>query len=257
MAAGWPAASSNALERALRAWSRQDPVAKLGEERCAKAIETGAGRSSRTDLRAQRHVPGAHSRVHNSTLGFVQLSAEDLPELLVPGLRAKAAIPKAQRSSPAVSDMKDCDELHVEAHNCGPRRATRRSPPCRSRRAMIAGLSGSLLSHEALERRIPEILGGQLGESECRVVHARMRAWHVPLRAQIGPAASARTCFDRLGAPLFAQLGYRVLPAPGAEGTLQGLAAGGWQSGCHARRHRLGSGRVARLARRRALRDRQ
>lgn len=65
-------------ERALRAWSGQDPVAKLGEERCAKAIETGAGRSSRTDLRAQRHVPGAHSRVHNSTLGFVQLSAENL-----------------------------------------------------------------------------------------------------------------------------------------------------------------------------------
>lgn len=88
---------------------------------------------------------------------------------------------------------------------------------------MIAGLSGSLLSHEALERGVPEILGGQLDESERRVVHARMRAWHVPLRAQIGPAASARTCFDRLGAPLFAQLGYRVLPAPGAEGTFRAL----------------------------------
>ena len=78
---------------------------------------------------------------------------------------------------------------------------------------MIPGLSGSLLSHEALERQVPDVLRGRLGESERRAAQARIRAWHAPLRAQLGPATSARACFDRLGAPLFAQFGYRVVPA--------------------------------------------
>jgi Eco57I restriction-modification methylase len=78
---------------------------------------------------------------------------------------------------------------------------------------MIPGLSGSLLSHEALERQVPGVLSGHLGESERRAAQTRIRAWHVPLRAQLGPATSARACFDRLAAPLFAQLGYRVVPA--------------------------------------------
>src|SRR5262245_41130882 len=39
-----------------------------------------------------------------------------------------------------------------------------------------------------------------------------MRAWHVSLRLILGPSSSARTVFDRLAAPLFAQLGYRVVP---------------------------------------------
>ena len=88
---------------------------------------------------------------------------------------------------------------------------------------MIPGLSGSLLSHEALERRVPEVLGGCLGESERRAARTRIRAWHVPLRAQLGPATSARACFDRLGAPLLAQLGYRVLPAAPSDGTYRAL----------------------------------
>jgi hypothetical protein len=93
---------------------------------------------------------------------------------------------------------------------------------------MIPGLSGSLLSHEALERQIPDTLRGYLGESDRHLRQSTMRAWHLDLRARLGPSASARTCFDRLAVPLFGQLGYRVLPAATGEEMFRAvlLAAG-------------------------------
>ena len=88
---------------------------------------------------------------------------------------------------------------------------------------MIPGLSGSLLSHEALERQVPDRLRGQLGESDRLPAQSKMRAWHVTLRTRLGPSSSARTCFDRLAAPLFGQLGYRVLPAAASEGMFRAV----------------------------------
>jgi len=71
---------------------------------------------------------------------------------------------------------------------------------------VIAGLTGSLLSHEALTTmRSPcvEIDGG---------LARAIRAWHAGIAKQLGPASSARAVFDRLAAPLFARMGFCVVP---------------------------------------------
>jgi hypothetical protein len=77
---------------------------------------------------------------------------------------------------------------------------------------MIAGLSGSLLSHEALAEVVPRVLKGLLGEAEREAARRNLRAWHVPLRAHLGPALSLRAMYDRLAEPLLAGMGYRVVP---------------------------------------------
>jgi hypothetical protein len=77
---------------------------------------------------------------------------------------------------------------------------------------MIPGLSGSLLSADALEHVVPDRLHGRLDELNRGRVRRRMRAWHLPLRSVLGPASAPRTVFDRLAVPLFSQLGYRIVP---------------------------------------------
>jgi hypothetical protein len=54
---------------------------------------------------------------------------------------------------------------------------------------MIPGLSGPLLSHDALERIIPEAMSGQLGESARDAALRRFRHWHRPVAAALGPSA--------------------------------------------------------------------
>ncbi len=70
---------------------------------------------------------------------------------------------------------------------------------------MIAGMSGSLVSHDALP---------QPGSDRDAVVR-RLRRWHHAVLSELGPTAGARTVFDRVAAPLFAQLGYTIVPAAG------------------------------------------
>jgi N-6 DNA Methylase/Eco57I restriction-modification methylase len=84
---------------------------------------------------------------------------------------------------------------------------------------MIPGLRGTLLSEDALEHVVPHALGGLLDEAGLAQARRRMRAWHMPLRLVLGPASGPRTLFDRLAAPLFALLGYRVLPEATASGS--------------------------------------
>ena len=75
---------------------------------------------------------------------------------------------------------------------------------------MIPGLTGTLLSEDALERVVPDALRGRLGEAERSQAARRVRAWHIPLRRVLGPSAGPRTVFDQLAVPLFAHLGYRL-----------------------------------------------
>ncbi len=77
---------------------------------------------------------------------------------------------------------------------------------------MIPGLSGSLLSHEALADVVPRVLNGLLGEAEREAARRSLRAWHLPLRAHLGPALSLRAIYDRLAEPLFAGMGYHLVP---------------------------------------------
>src|SRR3954454_1947622 len=77
---------------------------------------------------------------------------------------------------------------------------------------MIPGISGSLLSEEALQQRVPDALRGLLDDEGRGAARRQLAAWHTPLRAVLGPSAGVRTIFDRLALPLFARLGYRVVP---------------------------------------------
>jgi len=78
---------------------------------------------------------------------------------------------------------------------------------------MIPGLSGSLLSQEVLAEIVPRAFHGLLDEAGRETARRRLRAWHLALRGQLGPALALRAIFDRLAEPLFTGLGYHVVPA--------------------------------------------
>ncbi len=75
---------------------------------------------------------------------------------------------------------------------------------------MIAGLSGSLLSHDAVSGS-PRLF---VQEDEAGIVasRARLRAWHAALVREMGPSSSARAVYDRVGVPLMSELGFRFKP---------------------------------------------
>ena len=91
---------------------------------------------------------------------------------------------------------------------------------------MIPGIGGPLLSHDALERVIPEAMSGQLGEADRDAAMRRFRHWHRAVLAGLGPSASARTVFDQLAGPLVHQLGYRTAALSSSGAVLSGAAAG-------------------------------
>jgi hypothetical protein len=71
----------------------------------------------------------------------------------------------------------------------------------------IPGLSGSLLSHEALLALHPQPADTTGAERRA------FRRWHVSVRDRLGPAHGSRAVFDVVAAPLAQHLGFRVLPA--------------------------------------------
>jgi hypothetical protein len=85
---------------------------------------------------------------------------------------------------------------------------------------MIPGLSGSLLSHDAVAGAIDTT-----SHSSTADVHRRVRAWHAAVASEMGPASSARAVFDRIAVPLGAALGFRVAPAHGPDEAGRSLGA--------------------------------
>src|SRR5512132_4524193 len=70
---------------------------------------------------------------------------------------------------------------------------------------MIAGVTGSLLSHEV-------VAGAMLRHDEgVAEVSRKVRAWHARVWKEMGPAHGARSVFDRVAAPLLTALGFRVV----------------------------------------------
>ncbi len=78
---------------------------------------------------------------------------------------------------------------------------------------MIQGLTGSLLSHDALS--------GARGPAEDSTAGAqrRLRAWHDVVAREMGPASSARAVFDRIAVPLCSALGFRIAATVGPSHT--------------------------------------
>ncbi len=92
---------------------------------------------------------------------------------------------------------------------------------------MIPGLSGSLLSHDALS-------GGSglppaIGDARAGAVRGRLRAWHRAALRDLGPACNARALYDRVAVPLLGELGFGMRLIGGDTGEMLGavLHAGG------------------------------
>ena len=95
---------------------------------------------------------------------------------------------------------------------------------------MLAGLSGSLVSHYFAERILSDEFAGRLGEVSCSAAErAFLRWWHREA-SQLGPASSIRSIWDLGAAPLVELLGFATpYPSQGRDNVRHALltSAGG------------------------------
>src|SRR5215213_3312872 len=73
---------------------------------------------------------------------------------------------------------------------------------------MLAGLSGSLVSHYFAERILFQEFSGQLGESSRAVAEGSFVRWWETRASQLGPASGIRSIWDVAAAPLAELLGF-------------------------------------------------
>ena len=79
---------------------------------------------------------------------------------------------------------------------------------------MLAGLSGSLVSHYFAERILQQEFSGRLGERLARGCrNDRSLGWWHTQASQLGPASSIRSIWDLAAAPLVELLGFSAPPA--------------------------------------------
>ena len=108
-----------------------------------------------------------------------------------PGLRPGSAMGPSEEAERQI-----VWQARVEAVICG-------------RLDVIAGMSGSLLSHDALDelwQRPDPAMPTFAADKPCR----HLRAWHAGVRARLGPTATARTIFDSVAEPLLRSLGFDI-----------------------------------------------
>lgn len=89
---------------------------------------------------------------------------------------------------------------------------------------MLAGLSGSLVSHYFAERILPQEFAGRLGEVSLGAAERSFVRWWYTLASQLGTASSIRSIWDTAASPLVELLGFTAGTAtgdgPGARHTL-------------------------------------
>jgi N-6 DNA Methylase/Eco57I restriction-modification methylase len=83
---------------------------------------------------------------------------------------------------------------------------------------MIAGMSGSLVSHDAIEQLIASGQEPELAPARWLPLQRRLRVWHAEIRHRLGPTAGPRTVFDLVAGPLASTLGFVVLPVSAGRG---------------------------------------
>jgi hypothetical protein len=106
----------------------------------------------------------------------------------------------------------------------------------------LAGVRGSLVGRDFVERALAARFAGRLGESERDSAARRFARWWHAASARLGPASGLRALFDTGAAPLAALLGFRTtavrLAAPAAlglatlvsdEGARAALVVAGWE----------------------------
>ena len=79
---------------------------------------------------------------------------------------------------------------------------------------MLAGLSGSLVSHYFAERILLQEFSGRLGERRSQPRNDRSLRWWHTQASQLGPASSIRSIWDLAAAPLAELLGFAARSAP-------------------------------------------
>jgi hypothetical protein len=72
---------------------------------------------------------------------------------------------------------------------------------------MLAGLSGSLLSHHFAEHMLAASFQGQLGEASLQSAHANFCRWWREEGSHLGPASTVRAIRERACTPIAAMLG--------------------------------------------------
>lgn len=87
---------------------------------------------------------------------------------------------------------------------------------------MIAGLSGSLLSHDALENLLAAP-GGWPALRRHATTGVRLRSWYAATQPRLGPASSARMIFDLIAEPLMRALGFAVIPLESGRGAVDAI----------------------------------
>ncbi|CAN5858744.1 hypothetical protein BH24ACI4_BH24ACI4_10730 [soil metagenome] len=83
---------------------------------------------------------------------------------------------------------------------------------------MIAGLSGSLLSHDALSRLLRSADPTDLPREGTTEARRALRTWFLSLRDRMGPSWGPRHVYDLVAEPLTRALGFTSIPL-GATGT--------------------------------------
>src|SRR5689334_22164559 len=95
---------------------------------------------------------------------------------------------------------------------------------------MLAGLSGTLLSHYFAERLLSLEYAGSLGESSAPAAFRQFRRWWRERASQLGPASSIRAIREQAVVPLVEILGFCVAGTNviSFEGQRVGLLVGLW-----------------------------
>jgi hypothetical protein len=85
---------------------------------------------------------------------------------------------------------------------------------------MISGLSGSILSHDALAAHG---LTSPPSSDQARQARHTILSWHTALSTAGGPAWGARTVFDRILVPFCTALGFTVIPLRTGDGAVDAV----------------------------------
>jgi hypothetical protein len=81
---------------------------------------------------------------------------------------------------------------------------------------MLAGLSGSLVSHYYAEQILLREFSGRLGENSRAGAERSFSRWWLTQASQLGPASSIRSVWDTAAAPLVELLGFTAVHPMGA-----------------------------------------
>jgi Eco57I restriction-modification methylase len=92
---------------------------------------------------------------------------------------------------------------------------------------MIAGLTGSLLSHDALERAVRPALAGAGGERQAESARRRLKQVVTAACHVLGPASSSRAVFDRVAVPFADVFGYQLSVIAGGDSLCAAMHCGG------------------------------